>query len=356
MSIRLRNGRWVVDYYPLGSKGGRVQKMLPSGTDEAQARLIERELRQRKDPSSGIAAGDSIERMAGRYFDHITLHLAPTTCRDIRSCFTNHLLPFFGTLRVRDLSNALLSGYQRRRSDEGARAKRRPRALNRTINKELSYFGGFRAWVERESGETTPSPLRARPLPYRRPLPDILTAQESDKLVSGAEKAYQGIIMAMAHLGLRINSARMLHWKDIDWQARSIKARLKGGREIILPLPDQLAAWLRRYKARPSRSPWLFPSIRRADMPITDVRGALRRAREKAGIFKRVTPHLLRHSAATHLLESGVDIRTVQELLGHSDIRMTEWYTQIMLKQKRAALQQAGHIARPRKSRKSSDR
>lgn len=360
MSIRIRNGKYVVDCYPTGSKGKRVQMTLESGTTLEEAKQVERGLMNKQEGSAVASGDDRISQLAKHYFSFAEMNLAKKTASDIQSCFNNHLLPYFGRRRIAEISNPLLSAYQRHRHEKKPLRNRKPKSaetLNRAINKELSYFSGFLSWVEEETGAAPPNTLRKKGLPYTRPLPDILTPQEVDAFLKAAEKPYLGIFLALAHLGLRISAARMLKWTDIDWQTRSTKARLKGGREIRLPMSDELHAWLREaQKGNIFESKYLFPSVVRPKRPISDIRKALERARNKACILKKINPHLFRHSAAARLLAAGVDLRVVQEFLGHTDIRMTQWYTQVVLKQKHEAMEKAGFIKKTRpKPKKHSD-
>ena len=143
------------------------------------------------------------------------------------------------------------------------------------------------------------------------------------------------------YLGLRNRAVRRQQWQDIDWEQRAIKTLEKGQRVKWHPLPDDLFKELRQLYIK-SSSEWIYPSPQDNTKPITDIRRAVRRAKKKAGITKRVYPHLLRHSIATHLLESDVDIRQIQAFLGHSQISTTEWYAQVSLEKKRQALEKAG--------------
>ena len=120
--------------------------------------------------------------------------------------------------------------------------------------------------------------------------------------------------------------------EDIDSSRGLIHVRLgKGGKDRFVMLSPRLLEILRGYwvKVQPQGG-YLFPG-RKAGRPITRaaVRKALAAAAAKAKLRKRVTPHLLRHSFATHLLEAGTDIRVIQVLLGHSSIRTTACYTQV---------------------------
>ncbi len=345
MSIRLRNKRYVIDYYPNGARGKRERITMPAGTSLKQVQETEAGLRKRNKEHVLVQGDELIAHLAKSYYQYISLHLASKTCKDVQGCFKNHLLPYFGHMRVTGLVNPLITGYQKHRLEKKPIRDRELRATNRSINKELSYFSAFLTWVEDQTQISPLVPLKMKALPYKRPLPDVLTAHEMDRLIKSAEKGYRGILLALSHLGLRITSAKMIRWEDIDWPSRTVIAKLKGGREIRLPLSDALFAWIDHQKKHNSYdSPWVFPSVTHPQRPIFDIRGPIERAKIKAGIKKRVYPHLFRHSAATHLLESGIDLRTIQELLGHLDSRMTEWYTQVSQKIKRTAMEKAGRI------------
>jgi site-specific recombinase XerD len=116
----------------------------------------------------------------------------------------------------------------------------------------------------------------------------------------------------------------------------------KGGRDREIPLSPRLLAALREYYRWMRPQTYLFPGTRhgwRADTPITSkvIWEAVRLAAQKAGIDKRVTPHTLRHSYATHLLEAGADLRTIQLLLGHADLSHTTVYLHLSRRHLHAA-------------------
>jgi site-specific recombinase XerD len=105
----------------------------------------------------------------------------------------------------------------------------------------------------------------------------------------------------------------------------------KGGRDRDVPLSQKLLETLREYFRWMKPKTWLFPGTvdhRRADVPITEKMtwAAAQKAAERAGIKKRVSPHILRHSYATHMLEAGADLRTIQMLLGHAKLEQTVVY------------------------------
>jgi integrase/recombinase XerD len=131
---------------------------------------------------------------------------------------------------------------------------------------------------------------------------------------------------------LRISEACKLRPEDIDSARMLIHVRLgKGKKDRYVMLSERLLAMLREYwrQARPEGG-WFFPG-RSKDQPLSGaaVNKALKAAAKRIGLRKRITPHLLRHSFATHLHEGGADIRLIQVLLGHSSIRTTARYTQV---------------------------
>ena len=166
-----------------------------------------------------------------------------------------------------------------------------------------------------------------------KPLQDILSGTEVERLLNSIRSLEHRMVAMTAYgAGLRVKEVCSLKPADIDSRRMLIHIRDgKRGRDRYVMLPQRLLLCLREYyqQVRPT-PPWLFPS-KEADTHISHqaVRNALRLAAFDAGIGKRVTPHLLRHSFATHLLETGADIRTIQVLLGHRSIRTTETYTHV---------------------------
>lgn len=164
-------------------------------------------------------------------------------------------------------------------------------------------------------------------------LPDILSGSEVSRILAALEDIkYRAIVMTAYGAGLRISEVCKLCVEDIQSQRMLIHIRYgKGGRDRFVPLPERVLFTLRRYYARtrPPR-PALFPGKKPGRCISADaVRNHLHKAVKKAGLETTVTPHLLRHSFATHLLELGTDLRVIQMLLGHSSIRTTLRYTRV---------------------------
>jgi len=164
-------------------------------------------------------------------------------------------------------------------------------------------------------------------------VPEILSGTEVAKLLDAVEAIkHRAVIMAAYGAGLRVSEVCSLQIDDIDSQRMTIRVRYgKGGQARYVPLPERVLFLLRRYwvTERP-KGPWLFPGKQRG-CPVSEssVRYHLRAAAKKTGLTKRVTPHVLRHTFATHLLELGTDVRVIQMLLGHRSIRTTVRYTRV---------------------------
>jgi integrase/recombinase XerD len=172
-------------------------------------------------------------------------------------------------------------------------------------------------------------------LPYpkdHRRLPTVLSLEEVARLINASGTLYRRtLLMTLYATGMRRAEVCRLKIGDIDSQRMIIRVeRGKGGKSRDLPLTPALLETLREYWRWRQPQVYLFPSRNRrtADQPITDkmVWIACREAAQQAKLCKRVTPHTLRHSWATHLLEAGTDLRTIQMLLGHGDLETTARY------------------------------
>ena len=164
-------------------------------------------------------------------------------------------------------------------------------------------------------------------------LPVIPSRDEVLRFLDGISNIkHRAILTTCYAAGLRVSEVVHLRVEDIDSPRMVIRVcQGKGKRDRIVPLSPKLLEILRAYwhAVRP-RSDWLFPG-RDPGRPICprSVQRVCVRARRKTGLKRKFTPHSLRHSFATHLLDDGTDIRTIQVLLGHSCLRTTEVYTHV---------------------------
>ena len=172
------------------------------------------------------------------------------------------------------------------------------------------------------------------PFPKRqRPLPTVLSQDEVTRLIDAAQSLmHRAMLMTLYGTGVRRAELCQLKVADVDSKRMVIRVRHgKGGRDRDVLLSDKLLETLREYWRWMKPKTYLFPGTVnnwRADVPITTkvVWTAVNEARKRAGIEKPISPHTLRHSFATHMLEAGADLRTIQVLLGHAELADTAVY------------------------------
>jgi len=209
-------------------------------------------------------------------------------------------------------------------------------------------------------GTRTDNPAADLDLPRRRRrLPRTLSPSEAERLIEAAAGTTPRALRdrALAELlygaGLRVSEAVGLDRTSVDLDARLVRCTGKGNKERIVPIGRQAAEAARRYLARGRpyldrrHRPELFLNAQGGALTRAGAFLILRQLAAKAGLEpERVHPHLLRHSFATHLLEGGADLRSVQELLGHADLATTELYTHVSDRRRRELYFQAHPHAR----------
>jgi integrase/recombinase XerD len=163
-----------------------------------------------------------------------------------------------------------------------------------------------------------------------RRLPVVLSCEEVTRLIDAARNLYhRTLLMTLYSTAVRRSELCRLKISDIDSQRMMIRIHGKGRRERDVPLSPKLLETQRIYWRWRKPKTYLFPGRgQRAEVPISTniVWLACRQAAQRAGINKRLSPHSLRHSCATHLLDAGADLRTIQVLLGHSRLEHTLIY------------------------------
>ncbi|GAB4222094.1 MAG: tyrosine recombinase XerC [Acidobacteriota bacterium] len=227
---------------------------------------------------------------------------------------------------------------------EGWVASMHGRGLARsTIGRRLSAARSLFAWLVRE-GRLAASPAADIRHPRRdERLPDRLDVEDVTALIEAAGDGTRlglrnrALLELLYGSGLRVAELVGLDLDDVQFSDRTLRVLGKGGRERIVPFGRRAASALRAYleafadlRARTGCEALLL-NARGRRLSDRSVRRILDRAVERAALVRGVHPHLLRHSFATHLLESGMDLRAIQELLGHARLATTQRYTKVSL-------------------------
>jgi site-specific recombinase XerD len=162
-------------------------------------------------------------------------------------------------------------------------------------------------------------------------LPTILSREEVAKILTVPRHLKtRALLMTIYATGVRRSEVALLRVNDIDSARMTITVRGKGQKDRLVMLSPVLLQTLRQYWRHNKPKQWLFPG-KNGDQPISDndVFAVFKNAVRRAGITKKVSPHSLRHCFATHLLESGTDLRTIQILLGHRSLKTTARYLHV---------------------------
>jgi len=223
-----------------------------------------------------------------------------------------------------------------------------------TVLRKASALRSFVKFLRAE-GELKRDPFLGVPLPKRtRSLPKFLTEAEMDEILAaptssgdtGSERD-RAMIELLYSSGLRRAEVSVLNVGDLDPLSGTLRVFGKGSKERLVPVGKEALSRLRAYlrsRGAPADGEPLFANLRGARLSQEGVAFVVRRWVKRSSLLKKVTPHVFRHSFATHLLNRGCNIREVQEMLGHADLNTTQIYTHVSLKQ----LQDVYKVAHPR--------
>ena len=274
----------------------------------------------------------TIDSATDRYFDQLKVernlsrHTLDAYARDLRQLAT--FLEGRGVSTVEKIEGGHISAFLLARTRAGVQARSRARALS-------AIRGLFRFLRVEKLLEVDPSALLDSPRLARK-LPSVLSLDEVDRLLAVPDrKTPRGLrdaamLATMYATGLRVSELIRLTLSDIDLQAGFLRAFGKGRKQRLVPLGQVAQELIEEYLAsRPPRPGALFMTRLGRGMSrqsFWKIIGAYARA---AGMTKSISPHKLRHSFATHLLERGADLRAVQAMLGHADVSTTQIYTHV---------------------------
>jgi len=212
-----------------------------------------------------------------------------------------------------------------------------------TVRRKLTAIASFYRFLQ-DTGRATLNPARGLPLPkVAQCFPTCLTEEQARALLKAAHTPWHRALLALLlFAGLRRSEAAAITSEDLDLDHGQLLVRGKGAKQRVVPLTPLVVEAIREYlPCRPeTQSNHLFVS-RVGGRPIAGrvINRMLKRVLEDAGMDEQgITPHRLRHTFATHLIRNGVDVRTVQELLGHADLQTTARYLHSDTRTKQAAV------------------
>jgi len=221
----------------------------------------------------------------------------------------------------------------------------------RSVNRKLSAVRGFfRFLISQGIVEENPT-ANVRSLKQSQRQPRFLPIEEMTRLLEGAEIPARdlAVLEVLYSTGIRVSSLVMLNVEDYDRKSAMLRVSTKGRKEQVVPLGEPAQDSLESYLAeRPMPKPGepMFLNNHGGRLTSRSVQRLVRKLGLQLGVG-RVTPHTLRHSFATHLLDAGADLRSIQELLGHKSLKTTQKYTHVTLRQLRRSYVKAHPLASP---------
>ncbi len=278
--------------------------------------------------------------------------VSPHTLRgylgDVRSLLSHAASE--GAVRLQDLKLGTLRRWLGAQSQEGA--------ARSTLARRSASVRVFTAWAMAEERIATDPALRLKAPKREQSLPGVLQAGQLTRLLATLEEAAaegaplalrdRAIVELLYATGVRVGELAGLDVDDLDPDRRTLRVIGKGNKERTVPygVPAALAVddWLRRGRpllARDNSGPALFLGARGGRVDQRQVRSMVNDLFAGLGDTSASGPHALRHSAATHLLDGGADLRAVQEILGHSSLATTQIYTHVSVDRLRKSYQQA---------------
>jgi integrase/recombinase XerD len=281
--------------------------------------------------------------MVDAYLDHLRVerrladHTLESYARDLRALA--RFAAASGT-KPEALDRPALEAFVRQQMSSGLS----PRSVGRSVAAVRGYYKFLVVdrHLERNPAEDL-QPPRAWPA-----LPKFLSFEQVDALITAADVATprglrdRTMIEVLYATGMRVSELVGLRAADLHLEAEYVTCIGKGNKERLIPIGEQAADWLRRYqkegrpalvasaRVRTAASPRLFLNARGRPLSRVGFWKILKTYSRRAGLPDSVSPHVLRHSFATHLLDRGADLRAIQTMLGHADLSTTQIYTHVL--------------------------
>ncbi len=343
MSVYRRGKSWYINVH-IG--GRRINRLIPGVHNKRQALVYQEELKTlqrhrlvRMEP----AEEHSFDELATAYIQYTKTVKSARTYQLYKDDYTNHLQQFFGNLILdeQEITNSRVLDFQEQQKAKGY--------SNTTVNihiklmRQILRWGADKNFIRKDVVEN----LKFPKLEEIKKLHAFVPADVYDDMVKAfdlkgknrlAALGFYRIIIAR-NTGMRPAELQFLSWPDVDFKGKIIRIKAKQewkpkkSEERTIPMNKTVYEILNLlYKQR--TGPWVFSSH---EKPVKDIRKSLRSLAKNSGLPK-ITPYMLRHSFATHLLASGVDVETVRQLMGHKDLKTTARYLHSLSERLRSAV------------------
>ena len=361
MSVRRRNRhgkngttvKWMVDinFQHADGRCERIRKLSPVQTKrgaEQYDRLIRDALLRGSVRAGvpnielGVAKEPKVERpffaaYAKEFVDvYARSHNKPSEVSGKISIFQNHLVPMFGKMRLDEISVRSIEAYKQK--------KREGKLAAKTINNHLATLSKCLHTAAQWDLLTVVPRIQQLPLPP--PTFHFLQYEEADRLIAAADGQWRAMCIVAVRAGLRLGELRALRWADVDLAAGKLIVRqaawrmtvgsTKSGRLREVALSNQAQQALSDLSK--VKGPFVFCAHDNTMLTKESCKRPLWRACKNAGLDRRIGWHVLRHTFASHLVMRGANLKAVQELLGHADIKITMRYAHLTASARREAI------------------
>ena len=279
-----------------------------------------------------------MEQLVDAFLDHLAVERGLS--ENTRLAYRADLTQFTDFLRRRGIQH--LNAAQRPQITEYLLHRRKAGLSPRSLSRHLAAIRMFCRFLFREKllaadiTQTIDSPKLWRTLPHTLDYGEIERLLAAPKVRTKIGMRDKAMLEFMYATGLRVSEVAHIKLSDINFEAGFLRSTGKGNKERIVPIGKQAVEWTQRY-IRETRGLFakaegigeVFVSTHGKPISRKTIWLLIKKYARAAGITKNITPHTLRHSFATHLLDNGGDLRVIQEMLGHSDIATTQIYTHI---------------------------
>jgi site-specific recombinase XerD len=319
MSVYKRGTSWYIDIHLGGVRINRKAGNTRRSAKDAEAEL-KTKFRLRQLHLTDITNDITFGLAANGYLEHIKKTKSARTFDLDWTDYNKHLKTVFGNWLLQDIDSNMILAFQERQKSAGY--------ANRTVNIHVGLVRKIMNYAKDRKYITT-TDLKYPMLQERKKQHAFLTEEEFTLLKQNMSYGLaQKRIIVGKNTGLRPAELAFLEWNDVHFGLRTLKVQAKmewkpkTNEERTVPLNNTCLRILEElYKKRKGR--WVFSNSER---PVKSIRKAIDNAAKKAGLEKRVTPNMLRHTFATHALMLGADVVSVQALLGHKDMATTQKY------------------------------